>query len=151
MSGMPPRRSLLRQIALASAAAAISTPSRADLLRASFADDHAAPLRAIAAQRGIVYGLQRGHQLRDPAFAGSLAREAGILVAEYEMKRGVIEEVRGRHNFSGIDTLMSFAKTHGMAFRAHTLVWHRRSPDWLDAAVLGYAIRLCRRGISPPS
>ena len=134
---MPTRRSLLRQFVLAGAANAFTTPSLADMLRKSFADDGQASLRAIAAQRGIVYGAATGsYQLRDPEFAASLAREAGILVAEYEMKRGVIEEVRGHYDFSGIDTLMAFARLHGMAFRAHTLVWHRRNPDWLDAAVL---------------
>ncbi len=134
---MPTRRSLLGQFALAGAAGAFATPSSAGLLRAGFVDDQSAPLRAIAAQRGIVYGSAVGsYQLRDPEFAASLAREAGILVAEYEMKRGVIEEVRGRYDFSGIDALMAFAQAHGMAFRAHTLVWHHRNPDWLDAAVL---------------
>ena len=93
-------------------------------------------MRSLAAQRGIVYGAAVGsYQLRDPEFAAELAREAGILVAEYEMKRGVIEEVRGQYDFSGIDGLMAFAHAHGMAFRAHTLVWHHRNPDWLEAAV----------------
>src|SRR5580693_6042064 len=134
---MPSRRFLLKQAGLAGIAGLLATPSRAGLLRASFVDDPSAPLRAIAAQRGIIYGSAVGsYELRDPVFAASLAREAGILVAEYEMKRGVIEEIRGRYDFSGIETLMAFAHAHGMAFRAHTLVWHHRNPDWLDAAVL---------------
>ena len=115
----------------------LTSPSPAGLLRTSFTDDQAAPLRMIAAQRGIVYGSAVGsYQLRDPVFAASLAREAGVLVAEYEMKRGVIEEVRDSYDFSGIDMLLAFAQAHGLAFRGHTLVWHRRNPGWLDAAVL---------------
>jgi endo-1,4-beta-xylanase len=114
-----------------------ATPSVAALLRASFTDDQQTPLRAIAAQRGIVYGSAvTSYELRDPVFAASLAQEAGILVAEYEMKRGVIEENRGRYDFSGLDNLLAFAHAHGMAFRGHPLVWHHRNPDWLEAAVL---------------
>src|ERR1700722_665372 len=105
-SALPPRRSLLGQFAVAGAAGPFATPSFAGLLRAGFVDDPSAPLRAIAAQRGIAYGAAVGsYQRRAPEFAATRAREAGILVAEYEMKRGVIEEVRGRYDFSGIDTL----------------------------------------------
>jgi endo-1,4-beta-xylanase len=129
------RRSFLGQ--LAGMTGLLTTSSQAGLLRASFAGDSSAPLRAIAAQRGIVFGSAvSSYELRDSVFAASLAREAGILVAEYEMKRGVIEEVRGRYDFSGVETLLAFARAHGMAFRAHTLVWHHRNPDWLEAAVL---------------
>jgi endo-1,4-beta-xylanase len=134
---MPTRRSLLARLALAGAAGVFTTPSVAGLLRASVEDNVQAPLRALAAQRGIVYGSAvSSYELRDPAFAASLAQEAAILVPEYEMKRGVIEETRGRYDFSGLDLLLAFARTHGMAVRGHPLVWHRRNPDWLEAAVL---------------
>jgi hypothetical protein len=49
---MPSRRSFLKQ--LAGVSGLLTTPSRAGLLRASFSDDPSAPLRAIAAQRGIL-------------------------------------------------------------------------------------------------
>lgn len=134
---MPTRRSLLRQFASAGAASAFATPSLASLLRTSVADDGQTSLRKIATQRGIVYGSAvTSYELRDPVFAASLAREAGILVAEYEMKRGVIEANRGRYDFSGLDNLLTFAQAHGMAFRGHPLVWNHRNPDWLEAAVL---------------
>jgi endo-1,4-beta-xylanase len=95
-----------------------------------------APLRQQAVTRGLVYGAAAAtYQLDDAAFANVLAREAGILVPEYEGKRGVIETGRGQYDFSGLDHLLGFAHAHGMAFRGHTLVWHRRNPDWLEGAL----------------
>ncbi len=134
---MPSRRSFLKRAGLAGMAGLLAAPSHAGLLRASLSDDQSASLRAIAAQRGVVYGSAvTSYELRDPVFAACLAREAGVLVAEYEMKRGVIEENRDRYDFSGLDNLLAFAQAHGMAFRGHPLVWHHRNPDWLEPAVL---------------
>ena len=93
-------------------------------------------MRRQAAARGLLYGAAAAtYQLNDAAFAGALAREAGILVPEYEAKRGVIEPERGRYDFSGVDRLLAFAQAHGMAFRGHPLVWHNRNPDWLADAL----------------
>ena len=101
---------------------------------ASRFDDNA-PLRKQAAVRGLVYGAAAAtYQLNDTAFADVLAREAGILVPEYEGKRGVIQEQPGHYDFSGLDRLLAFAQAHGMAFRGHPLVWHNRNPDWLEDA-----------------
>jgi endo-1,4-beta-xylanase len=95
-----------------------------------------ATLRERARARGIVYGTAAAtYQLRDGEFAGALAREAGMLVPEYELKRGVIEPARGTYDFSGTDALLAFARVHDMQFRGHTLVWHHRNPDWLEPAL----------------
>ena len=34
--------------------------------------------------------------------------------------------------FPAADTLLAFAQAHGMAFRGHPLVWHKRNPAWLE-------------------
>jgi endo-1,4-beta-xylanase len=129
--------SLSRRIFLAQAGAlAGSAPVLATALRSSLFED--APLRASAARRGIVYGCATSSfQLRDADFAAALVREAAILAPEYEMKRGVIEPSPGRFDFSGADALAAFAQGHGLQFRGHPLVWHKRNPDWLDDAVAG--------------
>jgi endo-1,4-beta-xylanase len=125
------RRSLMMQFA--GAASLCALPAFGQVLRAG---EEESPLRVQASQRDIVFGCAaNSFQLHDADFAAVLAREAGILVPEYEMKRGVIEAVRGRYDFSGVDALLAFARDRGMAFRGHPLVWHKRNPDWLEAAV----------------
>ena len=62
-----------------------------------------------------------------------LAREAAILVPEYEMKRDVTEPAPGVYDFSGSDALDGISRRrHGMAMRGHPLVWHYANPPWLE-------------------
>jgi endo-1,4-beta-xylanase len=126
-----------RRAFLAQAAAALcNAPAFASGLQPSIVGDVAAPLRQGASARGLLYGAATNTtQLRDADFAAALAREAAILVPEYEMKRGVIEAAQGRYDFSGPDALQGFARAHGLKLRGHPLVWHKRNPDWLDDAV----------------
>lgn len=119
------RRLFLEQLAAGGAAAS---------LRPSFAADRG--LREVAMQRGILYGCAAAtYELKDAAFSAALAREAGILSAEYEMKRAALEPKRGTYDFSGGDGLLTFAQKHGMTFRGHTLVWHHSNPPWLESAL----------------
>ena len=93
-------------------------------------------LRDIAANRGAIYGCAANtFELKQSDFVPVLARETAMLVAEYEMKRGVIEEQRGVFDFSAGDALLAFASTHNMSLRGHALVWHHRNPDWLEEAI----------------
>jgi endo-1,4-beta-xylanase len=111
--------------------------SRAQALKPSIVGESDAGLRARAARRGLLYGAATStYQLGQNDFAAALAREASILVAEYEMKRDALEPVRGTYDFAAADALARFAHAHGMAFRGHTLVWHASNPKWLDAAAL---------------
>jgi endo-1,4-beta-xylanase len=108
----------------------------AQLLRPSLAENDGYSLRALAARRGIAYGCAvNTFELRESAFVNALVREAGMLVAEYEMKRGVIETTRDKFDFAPGDAIHSFALRHDMAFRGHTLVWHLRNPPWLEDAL----------------
>ncbi len=119
------------------AASLLAGTSRAAVLRGALFEPDGAPLRKRAAARGLLYGAAAAtYQLDESAFAAALAREAGILVPEYEAKRGVVEPSPGRYDFSGIDRLLAFAGANGMRFRGHPLVWHRRNPVWLEGAVL---------------
>jgi endo-1,4-beta-xylanase len=119
------RRSFLEQLAGVGATTA---------LRPSFAEQRG--LRDIAAQRGIVYGCAAAtYEFKDAEFSAALSHEAGILSAEYEMKRAALEPARGQYDFSGGDGLLAFARAHGMAFRGHTLLWHHSNPPWLAEAL----------------
>jgi endo-1,4-beta-xylanase len=100
-------------------------------------DEDMTSLRAIARRRGILFGCATNtFELRDPAFVPVVTRDCAVLAPEYEMKRGVTEPQRGQYDFSAADALVGFARTHGMEFRGHPLVWHKRNPDWLEDAVL---------------
>jgi endo-1,4-beta-xylanase len=93
-------------------------------------------LRDIAARRGILYGSATAtYELKDPAFAAALAREAAIIVAEYEMKRSDIETAPGVYDFSNCDALLRYARANNMVYRAHTLVWHAKNPPWMEDAL----------------
>jgi endo-1,4-beta-xylanase len=96
-----------------------------------------AGLRDLATRRGIVYGSSIStYQLRTAGFDSVFTREAAVLVAEDEMKRGAVEARQGQFDFSACEALISFARSRGIAVRGHTLVWHARNPDWLEDAVL---------------
>lgn len=126
-----------RSVLAALSALALAGAARGGVLRPSILETTAGGLRDFAAARGIVFGAAAAsYQLRDETFARVLSREAAVLVPEYELKRGVVEPVRGRYDFSGAGSLLSFAEAHGMAMRGHPLVWHKRNPDWLEEAVL---------------
>src|SRR5437016_8962037 len=51
------------------------------------------------------------------------------------MKRAIVERTRGDLDLSGCDEIAGFARAHGMRFRGHPLVWHKRNPEWLEEAV----------------
>jgi endo-1,4-beta-xylanase len=123
---------LTRRTVVASGAAAIaSLATRRAQAEAALSD-----LGAMAAKRGILFGTAVStYQLRDTRFAPVLVSQARILVPEYEMKRALIEPQPGVYRFGTMDELEDFAHAHGIAFRGHPLVWHKRNPDWLDGAL----------------
>jgi len=121
------RRSFLALIA------ALSTQETA---QASSTDGDS--LRARAAHHHRLFGASvASRNLRsDPQFAASIAREAGILVAEYETKRKAVEPSQGQFDFSGTDAILAFARSNGQLMRGHTLVWHQANPAWLEDQIL---------------
>ena len=123
-----------RTLLAAAAALPLAGSARAGLLRPAIDED--APLRDVAAMHGLVYGCAvAGYELEQADFKAALLRESALLVPEYEMKRNAIEPAPGRYAFGSADTLVGFARGHGLKFRGHPLVWHRSNPDWLEDAV----------------
>ena len=108
------------------------------LASAAGATSNGMSLRQRAAAHGRFYGCAAGsYQLHNEDFAQALAREANILVPEYELKRLIVEPMPGQFDYSGADALLAFAVAHGMKMRGHTLVWYAANPPWLEEKVLG--------------
>ena len=90
------------------------------------------PLRERAAAKGLIYGATGSYRRlsSDPNFATRFAQECGILVPEWELKWRTLRPSPDRFDFTQGDWLVEFARTHGMLFRGHTLVWHDDLPQW---------------------
>ena len=54
-----------------------------------------------------------------------------MLVPEVAMKWEIIHPEPERYDFSGGDTLVTFARHHDMAVRGHVLVWDLQMPAWV--------------------
>src|SRR5208282_5044238 len=93
-------------------------------------------LRQTAAAHNILVGSAAASAyLSQPDYAAILGSEFSQLQAENEMKFGLIHPRPGSdprpYNFSGGDALVSFAQSHNMKVRGHTLVWHKQVPRWV--------------------
>lgn len=90
-----------------------------------------------AANKGIIYGAAgRYNDLRkDPEYAAAFSRECKMLVPEIELKWSNLCDKTGAYDFSKVDWLLNFAKSNGMLFRGHTLVWHYKLPVWFQGTV----------------
>jgi endo-1,4-beta-xylanase len=94
-----------------------------------------AALREIAARRGIGFGTAvQSALLRQPRYAGAVAREAALLVPEGEGKWDSMQPEPGRFTTAELDPILAFAAANGQAVRGHTLVWHTALPRWVWAA-----------------
>jgi endo-1,4-beta-xylanase len=103
----------------------------------NFAVNGNAPLRDRAAAKGLIYGAagRQGRLSSDAQYAAYFAQECGILVPEWELKWKTLRPTPDTFDFSKGDWLAEFARTHGMFFRGHTLVWHHDLPPWFAGTV----------------
>jgi endo-1,4-beta-xylanase len=73
--------------------------------------------------------------LDETEYSAILGSEFSQLQPENEMKFGLIHPRPNTdphpYDFSGADTLVSFAVNHNMLFRGHTLVWHNQVSGWV--------------------
>lgn len=100
----------------------------------AIADTSGTSLRSLAQKRGVSIGAAVALEplQNDATYRKVLAREFNVLVPENAMKFAVIHPKRNQYNFAQIDTLVAFAKAHGMQVRGHPLVWHYSLPNWLE-------------------
>lgn len=53
------------------------------------------------------------------------------ITAENAMKMGPIHPKETEFYWAAADSIATFAKTHNLKMRGHTLVWHTQSPNWM--------------------
>jgi len=120
----PPRRLLLGAAAAAALLAGGSLAQPAGLRRAARA-------------RGFTFGTAVRHDLlqSDPAYAALVAREADLLVPEWEAKWDALQPEEGRFEFGLLRNIALFARSHQQRLRGHALLWHVANPPWLEPAL----------------
>ena len=90
-----------------------------------------------ARRKGLIFGCAvRGDTLvADKEFAAAVARDAGMLVHEYEMKRSLLEQTAGNIILTPAEPVIQFARKNKQAMRGTPLVWYKSNPGWLGAAL----------------
>jgi endo-1,4-beta-xylanase len=93
-------------------------------------------LSQAAAPHGIKIGTAADSGfLSETQYSTILGSEFSQLEPENEMKFGLIHPRPNTdpnpYDFSGADTLVSFAQAHNLVVRGHTFVWHNQVPDWV--------------------
>jgi endo-1,4-beta-xylanase len=106
----------------------------------AFADEFR-PIKAVAAQKGILFGSSVGAEkpgtqassFHDPRYLEILKKECSVIVPENELKSGTIAAERDRYNFAPGDEIAGFARSNGLKLRGHNLLWNRTEyiPKWL--------------------
>jgi endo-1,4-beta-xylanase len=101
-------------------------------------------LNAIAKRKGLRFGSAiasgRPHAdqgaITNPVYAGLVARECGLIVAENEMKWQALRPTATTFAFERFDAILSWAEQAHLAVRGHNLLWHQ--PKWLPAWLNAY-------------
>ena len=93
-------------------------------------------LRQVGDARHITIGAAAASKhLAEAEYGAVLGSEFSQLQAENEMKFGPIhprpDTDPNPYDFKGGDALVSFAQSHNMVVRGHTLVWHNQVPGWV--------------------
>lgn len=67
----------------------------------------------------------------DATYRATLENNFSMVTPENEMKWDTIQPNPTTYNFGPADAIVTFARSHGMEVRGHTLVWHDQNPPWL--------------------
>ena len=90
-------------------------------------------LRKLAADKGLLYGttISARQITGDPPFVDLALQQAGLVVAENDMKWQVMNRgARGDDDYGPADTVAAFALENDLALRGHNLLWYHRTPNW---------------------
>jgi endo-1,4-beta-xylanase len=108
--------------------------------RRSFAVAGKGSLKERAAAKGVIYGSAIKYpDLSNKKLAVMIAHECKMLVPEWEFKwtagSATLRPGFDQFDFTAADRMASFAKTHNLLLRGHTLVWHESLPRWFEKTV----------------
>jgi endo-1,4-beta-xylanase len=99
----------------------------------SCAAAESATLKKLAAEKGLVYGttISATQIDGDRGFLDLVLQQAGLLVAENEMKWQVMNRGEaGDDDYGPADTIAGFALENDLVLRGHNLLWYHRTPSW---------------------
>ena len=112
-----------------------ATAIRISATVAEAASPPVAPLRTLAAARGIAIGTAVADRplTNDPTYREVLVREFSIITAENELKWAATQPAEGKFNFAAADRIVEFATQNQLSIRGHTLCWNadRYLPKWM--------------------
>lgn len=92
----------------------------------------AAPMRDHATRAGLIYGAAVAvESWGDPICRPLYEIEAQLVTTDLEFKFWTLRPTPDRWDFSGADTIVTWARSKNMLVRAHTLIWNESNPDWL--------------------
>jgi endo-1,4-beta-xylanase len=94
----------------------------------------AAPSLADAYRPRLLIGAAIEPSQLDGPDGALLAAQFGSVVAENAMKPANIHPREDSYNFAPADAVVDFAQRRHLAVRGHTLLWHKRTPDWFWTA-----------------
>jgi endo-1,4-beta-xylanase len=136
---MQTRREFLKIACAAAAATSLPEMLSAENQAAAGQSDISGPqsLRAHAEARNFLVGCAAIPQKfsTEPLYAGTVAEQANILVAENAMKWGALRPAPDKFDFAAADELLAFTQAHGQKLRGHNLCWHESIPKWFAGTV----------------
>nr|WP_219336128.1 endo-1,4-beta-xylanase [Chroococcidiopsis thermalis] len=93
--------------------------------------------------KGLSYGaaVNKNSLSSNPQLAASIDKECVIIVPEWELKWDFLRPTSTSFDFRPADWLAEFARTHGLLFRGHTLVWHEALPTWFVKTINSHNAR----------
>jgi endo-1,4-beta-xylanase len=106
-------------------------------------------LKAVGATHGLLTGCAVNvRALRDDKpYAGLVASQSSILVAENAMKWQALHPAPDTYTFEAADGLIAFAESRRIKIRGHNLCWHLYNPQWLSAIAPGQGSAVLREHI----